>query len=106
MSWIHEQDLNRLFEGAITEVRIQGAYIATAPNPISQVEFMRELRRAMHVRIGLPATAWMVRLGAPLLLHTDAELALYGRYLDSTRLREEGFEFRFPKLADALADLV
>src|SRR3954454_4210872 len=49
MSWIHEQDLNRLFEGAITEVRIQGAYIATAPNPISQVEFMRELRRAMHV---------------------------------------------------------
>jgi hypothetical protein len=82
-----------------------GAYIATAPNPVSQIEFMGELRRAMHIPVGLPAFAWMVRLGAPLLLRTDPELALYGRYLVSSRLREEGFEFRYAILSDALADL-
>jgi uncharacterized protein len=84
---------------------MQGPYIATAPNPVSQTEFMRELRRAMRVPIGLPAFAWMVRLGAPLLLRTDPDLALYGRYLISTRLRDEGFVFKFPHLHNAHADL-
>jgi NAD dependent epimerase/dehydratase family enzyme len=59
----------------------------------------------MRVPVGLPALAWMVRLGAPLLMRIDPELALYGRYVVSRRLREEGFEFRFPNLNQALADL-
>jgi len=68
-------------------------------------DVMREMRKATGMPIGLPAFAWMVRLGAPLLMHTDPELALYGRYLISERLRDEGFNFRFPELSDALADL-
>jgi len=47
----------------------------------------------------------MVRIAAP-LLRTDPELALYGRYLVSRRLRELAFEFRFPELRGALADLL
>lgn len=39
-------------------------------------------------------------------MRTDPELALYGRYLVSQRLRTEGFEFRFPQLEPALADLL
>jgi uncharacterized protein len=105
MSWIHELDMNRLLERALTESAMQGAYIATAPNPLSQVDFMREMRKAMGMPIGLPAFGWMVRIGAPLLMRTDPELALYGRYVVSARLREESFEFRFPKLAEALKDL-
>jgi hypothetical protein len=104
MSWIHEFDLNRLFERALVDAFMEGPYIATAPNPVSQREFMREMRRAMRMPIGLPAYAWMVRLAVP-LWRTDAELALYGRYLISRRLREMAFEFRFPKLPEALADL-
>jgi uncharacterized protein (TIGR01777 family) len=106
MSWIHEADVNRLFERALTDATMQGAYVATAPNPVSQREFMQTLRQAMGIPIGLPALEWMVRLGAPLLMRTDPELALYGRYLVSKRLREEQFEFRFPELSVALADLV
>jgi len=105
MSWIHEVDMNRLFERALTDSTMQGMYIATALNPVSQRDFMRELRKVLHMPIGLPATAWMVRLAAPLLMRTDAELAIYGRYLVSKRLREEGFEFQFPNLRGALADL-
>jgi len=106
MSWIHETDMNRLFERALSDDRMQGTYIATAPNPVSQREFMRELRRGMKMPIGLPAFEWMVRMGAPLLMGTDPELALYGRYVVSKRLKDEGFEFRFGRLGEALADLL
>ncbi len=106
ISWIHEADMNRLFERALTDANMLGTYIATAPNPVSQCVFMREMRRAIGMPIGLPAFGWMVRIAAPLLLRTDPELALYGRYLVSRRLREMQFEFRFPDLRDALADLL
>ncbi|MFO0821226.1 MAG: DUF1731 domain-containing protein [Pirellulales bacterium] len=44
----------------------------------------------------------MVRLGAPLLLRTDPEIALYGRYVRSSRLEREGFSFTYPHLTEAL----
>ena len=102
-SWIHETDLNRLFERAITDQSMQGIYIASSPNPVPQKQFMAELRRTLHIPFGLPAFAWMVRLGAPLLLKTDPDLALYGRYVVSKRLAKEGFDFRFPNLPPAVA---
>lgn len=105
ISWIHEADMNRLFARATADESMAGAYLATAPNPVSNAEFMRELRRALDVPFGLPAKEWMVRLGAPLLLRTDPELALYGRYCRSRRLQEEGFSFRFPEISSALSDL-
>ena len=97
--------MNRMFERALTDLNMQGVYIATAPNPVSQRAFMREMRKAVGVPIGLPAFGWMVRVAAP-LLGTDPELALYGRYLVSRRLREMQFEFRFPELRDALSDVL
>jgi uncharacterized protein (TIGR01777 family) len=106
MSWIHEMDLNRLFERALTAPQMQGAYIASSPHPVSQLEFMRALRRRLGMPIGLPALPWMVRWGARWLLKTDPELALYGRYVVSKRLAEEGFEFQFPNLAEALVELL
>jgi uncharacterized protein len=106
MSWIHEADLNRLVERAITSPTMQGPYITSSPHPVPNRVFMRELRRAVRMPIGLPAFSWMVRIGAPLLLQTDPELALYGRYVRSKRLQNEQFEFQFPQLQDALKDLV
>lgn len=105
MSWIHEADMNRLFQRALVDANMHGAYIASSPNPTSQRDFMRVLRRTLGVPIGLPAFPWMIRLGARWLLHTDPELALYGRYVVSQRLKDEGFQFQFPHLREALQDL-
>ena len=105
MSWIHETDMNRLFERAITDQTMTGTYVATAPNPVSNRDFMAALRKALRRPIGLPAAAWMVRIGAPLVMRTDPELGLYGRYVHSRRLAEEGFDFAFPTLDEALKDL-
>lgn len=106
MSWIHELDMVRIIEQAITNAAMRGTYVATAPSPVSQREFMRTLRAALGVPLGLPAPAWLVRVGARWVLRTDAELALFGRYCVPTRLTAEGFEFRFPTLDLALRDLV
>ena len=97
MSWIHEADMNRLFERTLTDPAMQGPYIASSPNPVSQRAFMRELRRAIGMPISLPAFTWMVRIGAPLILRTDPELALYGRFVVSKRLQEEGFRIPVPR---------
>lgn len=105
MSWIHERDMNRLFERGLTDTAMQGVYVASAPNPVSQAELMREMRRAIGVPIGLPAFEWMVRIGAPLLLRTDPELALYGRYVISKRLQDEGFAFSLPTIREAMQEL-
>lgn len=106
MSWIHEVDMNRIFEKAIVDPAMQGAFIASSPNPVPQLEFMRHLRKAVGMPIGLPATELMVRFGARWLLKTDPELALYGRYVLPQRLTESGFQFDFPNLSYALSDLV
>jgi uncharacterized protein (TIGR01777 family) len=102
ISWIHEYDMDRLFERAITDDSMRGTYIATAPNPVSNAEFMSAMRKALRAPIGLPAAGWMVRIAAPLLLNSDPDLALYGRYCVSRRLKEEGFEFEFPDVRSAL----
>jgi uncharacterized protein len=105
MSWIHELDLNRLFERALLDPTMHGTYIASSPHPVSQRTFMKELRKALGIPFGLPAFSWMVRLAAPLLLRTDPDLALYGRYVVSKRLQDEHFEFQFSQLPEALTDL-
>ncbi len=106
MSWIHEGDMNRLFERGLTDPGMQGIYVASAPNPVSQIDFMRQLRRVVGMPIGLPASAWMVRFASRYLLKTDPELAIYGRYVVSRRLPLEGFEFEHPVLHEALQELL
>jgi uncharacterized protein len=76
-----------------------------APHPLSQRDFMRALREAAGVRIGLPATAWMAELGA-WVLRTDTELTLKSRRVVPGRLLDAGFAFAFPTWPEAAADLV
>ena len=105
MSLIHEDDMNRVFFDSLTRDEIEGVYIATAPKPVSNKEFMKTLREALGIRIGLPAYSFLAKIAAPLLLKTDSELALYGRYCEPKRLLESGFEFQFPELREAFKAL-
>lgn len=104
ISWIHVDDLCRLMIWAIENDHAKGLYNATAPNPVTNAEFMRELRGALHRPWSPPAPSWAVRVGA-FFLRTEPELALWGRRGIPKRLVDEGFAFRFPELRDALRDL-
>lgn len=109
MSWLHIEDMTRIMVRAIDDDAMTGVYVAAAPGPVSNREFMRELRRVAGglggLGVGPPAFEWMVRVGAPLVLRTDPELAIYGRYCVPRRLLSEGYAFAFPDLPDALRDV-
>jgi NAD dependent epimerase/dehydratase family enzyme len=75
-----------------------------SPEPLPQAVFMKVLRDAWGTRIGLPATAWMVEIGA-FLMRTESELALKSRRVVPSRLLGAGFEFRHPSWPEAARDL-
>jgi len=106
LSWIHEYDMNEIILQAITNETFEGAYISSAPHPVSNKVFMKSLRKKMRIPIGISAPEFITRLGAKYLFNTDPELALYGRYVKPARLIREGFEFKFLSLEEALEDLL
>jgi len=105
VSWIHDVDFVRAIYRLIEDDAFEGAVNVASPNPLPYAEFMRELRRAAGVRIGLPATRWMLEAGA-FLMRTETELVLKSRRVVPGRLRDAGFEFRFPEWGAAARDLV
>lgn len=103
VSWIHDVDFIRAVYWLIDH-DLDGPVNIASPNPVLNAEFMRTLRQTWGTRIGLPATRWMLEIGA-LLLRTESELILKSRRVVPGRLLQSGFEFRFPKWAAAAADL-
>jgi uncharacterized protein len=105
ISWIHIHDLNQIILRALTDETMSGIYVVTAPSPVTNADFMKQLRRAVRRPWSPPTPAPLVRLGS-LLLGTDPELALYGRRCVPTRLINEGFTFRFPTVDQSLDNLL
>ena len=105
ISWIHERDFARAVALLIARDDLAGAVNLAAPSPLPQREFMAALRAARGARLGLPATKWMVEVGA-FFLRTDTELILKSRRVIPGRLLEAGFRFEFPDWPTAAADLV
>lgn len=105
ISWLHIADLNRMFRRAMECDKISGVYNATGPQPVTNREFMRALRRVLHRPWSPPAPAWAVKIGS-WFIGTEACLALTGRRCVPKRLVDEGFEFKFPELDGALQDVL
>jgi hypothetical protein len=104
ISWIHVGDLSRMFIEAIERDELAGTFNAVGPNPVTNQEFMRELRRALHRPWSPPAPEWAVKLGSR-LMGTEPSLALAGCRCVPKRLQENGFQFQFPELPSALNNL-
>ncbi len=104
VSWIHIADLNRMFLAAIERNDISGVFNATAPNPVTNAEFMREMRRALHRPWSPPVPALVAHIGS-WFMRTEASLALGGRRCTPKHFLERGFEFQFTALRGALEDL-
>jgi len=83
---------------------LAGVVNICAPNPLPNSEFMRELRRAWGIKIGLPASSLMLEIGA-FFMRTETELILKSRRVEPTRLLKHGFEFRFPSWSHAAEEL-
>ena len=104
VSWIHEQDFIRAIRHLIDHPEMDGPVNLAAPYPLTNKDFMATLRQVSGTRIGLPATTWMLELGA-LAMRTETELILKSRRVVPGRLLKTGFTFDFPTWPAAARDL-
>jgi uncharacterized protein len=104
ISWIHLADLVQMFVAAIERDNLSGTFNAVAPNPVTNAEFMRELRRALHRPWSPPAPEIAVRLGAR-LMDSEPSLALVSQRCAPKRFLEADFKFQFFGLRAALENL-
>ncbi len=106
VSWIHAEDFCRAVEWLIEQEEFSGPVNFAAPNPLTNAEMMALFRRVCGAPFGagLPATRWMLEAGA-FLLRTETELIIKSRRVVPSWLLHSGFEFRFPMMDMAVANL-
>jgi len=104
ISWIHLADLVRMFAAAVERENMTGTFNAVAPGAVTNAEFMRELRRALHRPWSPPVPAFAVRLGAR-LMKSEPSLALAGQRCVPGKFLEVEFPFQFSHLRAALENL-
>ena len=105
VSWIHGEDFCRAVEWLIAHDETTGVVNLAAPNPIPNRDMMRALRHLCGVRLGVPATRWMLEVGA-VLLRTETELVIKSRRVVPSRLLAAGFQFQFPDIERAFANIL
>jgi uncharacterized protein (TIGR01777 family) len=105
VSWIHDEDFVRAIDHLIDQDQFEGKVNICSPNPSPNREFMRALREAWGVRVGLPTASWMIEVGS-LFLRTESELVLKSRRVVPGRLIDSGFKFLFAEWPVAAKELV
>jgi len=101
MPWIHVDDVAAIFEHA-AESDIAGVWNATAPNPVTNAVFTREMAKALHRPAIFPVPGFALKIAF-------GEMGQH--MLDSARVIPEravgaGFAFRYSEIGAALRDLV
>ncbi len=104
-SWVHIDDVYRIMLFIKDRKDLQGVFNCSAPNPISNKHFMAEMREKMNRKIGMPSPRWMLEIGA-VVIRTETELILKSRWVIPERLEKEGYQFKYPKIDEALADIL
>ncbi|MCB2407402.1 TIGR01777 family oxidoreductase [Hymenobacter lucidus] len=99
MSWIHLDDLCRLFIQVLEDARWQGTYNAVAPNPVTNQEFTETLAEVMHRPLVLPKVP---AFGLKLMMGEMSEIVLGSQRVSAEKVLKQGFTFEYPQLKGAL----
>jgi hypothetical protein len=101
MPWIHIADLCRIYLHAVRS-SISGTFNATAPDHRTNGEFMFALASALHRPFWFPnVPGWMMKLA----FGEMSSMLLQGSRVSAEKITGTGFDFRFARLEDALADV-
>ncbi len=104
VSWIQDTDFLRAIDWLIEREHLSGPVNLAAPHPLPNAQFMRGLRDAWGTQVGLPATEWMLEIGA-VFLRTETELILKSRRVVPGTLLADGFTFEHPQWPEAASEL-
>jgi uncharacterized protein len=102
MSWIHVDDVVGLLGFALENPAVRGPMNATAPQPVTNAQFTRELAAALH----RPAIFPVPQFALKLLFGEMAGVILASQRVIPKAARSIGFEFQYPELRPALARLL
>jgi uncharacterized protein len=101
VSWIHIDDLIRLFEFALDTPGLRGALNAVSSNPVTQRAFQRAMAEALHRPLWLRVPAIVLRA----TLGEMAQLLVDGQRVVPSRATELGFRFRYLDIRRTMASL-
>ena len=104
VSWIHYEDFIAAIRWLLVHDDVDGIVNVAAPNPVPNAEFMRGLRQAAGMPLGLSASRVMLEAGA-LIMRTETELVLKSRRVVPARLLERDFVFKYPNWQESARDL-
>jgi len=102
-SWIHIDDVCRMYVQAIEYETMKGTYNAVAPNPVRNKELTQQLvNAASKPALVLPAPSFALRL----VFGEMADAILDSTKVAAEKIKQAGFQFEFPELYPALRDLL
>lgn len=102
-SWIHLEDLARIMLFLLVNTQISGPVNCTAPHPVRNKEMTAIMGRVLHRPLFMPAIPGLL---LKLVLGELGNVLLKGQRVIPKKLLEEGFQFQYPILLDALEDLL
>lgn len=104
ISWIHIDDLCRMFVYAIKQEQMQGTYNAVAPKPVSNRTLTLQLARVMKGSFFIPmhVPAWVLRI----VLGEMSIEVLKSCTANAEKIKNAGFVFQYPGIDAALQALV
>jgi uncharacterized protein (TIGR01777 family) len=102
MPWIHYLDLVAMIEYLLAKPNLRGAYNGVSPNPVTNREFTASLAKSLHRPALLFVPAFILKLA----MGEMGQLLLEGQRAMPKRFLEAGFEFRYPQLDSALAEII
>ncbi len=102
MPWIHINDVVAAFVGAALEPKYHGIFNLTAPNPVTNSNFSKELGRALNRPAVMPVPAFLLQS----LLGEFAYTLITGQRAIPARLMQMGFTFSFPTIHEALKEIL
>ena len=103
LSWVHRADVISAMQFLLQREDLEGPFNITAPQPVTNRSFCDGLKRHKRTLISAPVPAAVLRL---LLGEMADELLLNGQRVLPAGLQQAGFNFAFPDLDTALADIV
>jgi uncharacterized protein len=104
ISWVHIDDLCRLFLGAIDNPDWQGVYNAVAPQPVDNRSFTRELATRLKGRLFVPV--YVPSFLLKIILGEMSVEVLKSATVSSEKISRAGFQFIYPTVGSAFSDLL
>jgi uncharacterized protein (TIGR01777 family) len=103
LSWIHIDDLCKMFVESIENKAMQGNFNAVAPNPITNAQMTQAIAKRLEKPLWLPnVPAFVLKMG----MGEMAGIVLGGNRVSAQKILATGFQFQFPTIENALKNLL